>query len=270
MILENTPNILDTRLIVCYHNKMKIRLFSDTHREFGDNWIPVPLPDDKDTVLILAGDIAVLKQVPKFIDTIADQFLAVVYVLGNHDMWKGNIDTVYTRLQAKSPNAYLLQNSTVTIGDVEFVGTTLWTDMYGGDPFIVWQAPKVMVPDYKKIRHGATYSAITPTRLRHENKIASGFLRQTIDANKKQVVVTHHAPTMAANVGDSYAGKSSNAYYYNTTLDDIIPDAGYWFFGHTHHAVDIDCGGTRVKSNPKGYVMEPVKGYDPECVIDIL
>lgn len=246
---------------------MKLRLFSDVHREFGDGWTPIPMPDDKDTVLILAGDIDAGKHVAAFVDSIADQFLAIVYVAGNHEIYKQNIDTIYDKIKATAPNAHLLQNSTVIIGDTEFVGATLWTDFNRGDPLAMWNAKSTM-NDYRYIRHTDSYSKISTGRVLHENHVSAQFLRDTIDPDKKQVVVTHHSPTVAASVGDIYHGSPVSSCYYNTQLDDIIPDAGLWVFGHTHHVVDIDCGGTRVVSNPKGYVGQITKGFSQEGLIE--
>ena len=43
--------------------------------------------------------------------------------------------------------------------------------------------------------------------------------------------------------------------------------AAAWIYGHTHRAADLDVGGTRVISNPRGYPHQPVDGFDPGRVI---
>lgn len=241
---------------------MKVRLYSDAHREFGSNWEPIHLSSDPDTVLVLAGDIDSGKRLASFIDSIAPRFLAVVYVAGNHEMYGRNIDKVYAELQASAPNAYLLQNSSVTIRDVEFLGGTLWTDFDNRDPIALFSAPRVMT-DYRTIKQTDSYSRLTATRILRENDTTVGFLKSAICPSKKQVVVTHHAPSYAV----CTRVDKNNCYYYNSNLDDVIPDAGYWFYGHTHQCIDVDCGGTQVKANCVGYPGEHVPEYKDSEVI---
>lgn len=247
---------------------MLIRLLSDTHREFDRTWTPTHLDTDTDTILVLAGDIDVGKQVPMFVDSIAERFRAVVYVAGNHEMYNGNIEDIYDKLKATAHNAYMLQNDTVTIDDVEFVGATLWTDFNDFNPLAMWDAQNNM-NDFLKIRHTTNYKRITPTRMLFENKASRDFLSETIDPNKKQVVVTHHCPTEAANTGDPYAGGKLSPCFYNTGMDQLVIDAGHWFFGHTHHCVDMDFHGTRIVSNCRGYPGEHPPGFVEEKTIEI-
>src|ERR1035437_1024565 len=81
---------------------MKLRVYSDIHLDHYSSrasskfekafWYPPELPDDKDTTLILAGD---LWMGTKFIEwaglcwigIVAKRFKEVLIVLGNHDYW---------------------------------------------------------------------------------------------------------------------------------------------------------------------------------------
>ena len=71
---------------------MLIRVMSDLHLEFSQGNMHVPeLPDDAKTVLILAGDIGLVKKTHTFIDFITDmsaRFQDVIYVMGNHEHYK--------------------------------------------------------------------------------------------------------------------------------------------------------------------------------------
>lgn len=259
---------------------MKIRFYSDLHIEFqrGDFplvWTPAPMADDKDTVLILAGDIDVGYHAPAYADALGPQFKAVILVLGNHDLWGENIDLFYNKAKAKieNDNVYLLQNDKVTIDDTEFLGTTLWTDINHGDPFDTWNAPNVMRNDFRKIRCGANYGRLRSVTWLAENHTARRFLKENIDGYRKQVVVTHHAPDMACAEGNLCAGNGGDVYYYNTGMQDMICDAGLWIFGHTHHRFDKYLGDTRVVSNPRGYQSRRtnalVDEFDNDGVIEL-
>ncbi len=232
---------------------MKIRLYSDIHNEFrrGNEWYPPVLPDEKSTVLVLAGDVDVGYKLVRFVDVLAERFLAVVYILGNHELYGENIDELGPFRSLKN-NTYFLNNSTVTIEDVEFVGTTLWTDMNGANPLAMLSAPEVM-NDFRKIRQGETYRRFTSDRWIVENQRARKFLADTITMEKKQVVVTHHAPDYLCAEGNPYAGNENDVYYYNGNLHDVIGSTTLWMFGHCHHAFDKYFGDLRIVSNPRGY-----------------
>jgi predicted phosphohydrolase len=219
-------------------------------------WTPAPLEDDLDTVLVLAGDIDVGMYAVEYAIELGPRFKAVIYVAGNHDLWKQNIDFFYDKARlrvADHPNVHILQNDKITIDDVEFLGTTLWTDINNHDPFDTWNAPNVMRPDFRQIRYTKDYKRITPTIWLGENLKARAWLADNIDPDKKQVVVTHHAPDMACAEGNECAGNGGDVYYYNRNMQDMIVDAGFWIFGHTHHRFDKYLGDTRVVSNPYGY-----------------
>jgi predicted phosphohydrolase len=237
---------------------MKLRLFSDLHIECHrgemDVWQPCELPDDKETVLILAGDIDTGMHAIDYCNNLRPRFKAVIYVGGNHDLWKQILDTFYDKArEAAVEGVYVLQNDAVTIDDVEFLGTTLWTDMNRRDPFDTWNAPNVMRPDFKKIRDGGGDKRFLPMTWLAENFTAREFLKKNLTSEKQQVVVTHHAPDFQCAEGNECAGNGGDVYYYNRDMEECIEIADLWLFGHTHHAFDKEVCGTRIISNARGY-----------------
>lgn len=252
---------------------MKLRLFSDIHIEFdrgykNPTWFPIELPEDKDTVLILAGDIEVAKRTRGYVESLADRFKAIVYVLGNHDLYGGNLDKEYVRAASDLDNVHLLQNDFVVIDGVKILGTTLWTDMYRANPLTVWNAKNAIL-DFKKIKTGESYSRFTVARWMYENRKASRFLEEEVDPGC--IVVTHHAPSFVCRDTDFIV--ESNNYYYNMDMEDLISRAGLWLFGHTHEAFDAEICGTRVVSNPRGYSVidggaHLVEEFNPEGLIN--
>ena len=235
---------------------MKLRIFSDLHIEFQrgdmDVWQPSVLPDDREAVLVLAGDIDNGMHAIEYCNNLRPRFKAVIYIAGNHDLWKHSVDTFYTKaLAAAVEGVHVLQNTAVTVDDVEFLGTTLWTDINRRDPFDVWNAPNVMLPDFKKIRDFGGTKRFLPMTWLGENFIAREFLKKNLTSEKKQVVVTHHAPDYQCAEGNKF--DSGDVYYYNRDMEELIELADLWVFGHTHHAFDKEVHGTRVISNARGY-----------------
>src|SRR5690606_11482113 len=112
---------------------MKVLVVSDLHLEFS-------VPDlgpaaRKADAVILAGDIHLGSQA---MDWIVQQFgkRPVLYVPGNHEFYRGEHASVLRNLRAaaaKHGNIHILDQDSVVLGEVEFLGATLWTDfaLYG-------------------------------------------------------------------------------------------------------------------------------------------
>jgi Icc-related predicted phosphoesterase len=122
---------------------VKIALASDVHLEFG----PIELTNDQDAdVLVLAGDICVAQhftdrnptyvkhlagEYREFFDHVCEQFPQVVYILGNHEHYSGDVAHSYNILKYHLDygNLHILEKETWTYQGYTFVGGTLWTDM---------------------------------------------------------------------------------------------------------------------------------------------
>ena len=127
---------------------MKIALASDIHLEFG----PITLNNDENAdVLILAGDICVAahfketgptytkhlaKEYRQFFDHVCKEFPQVIYILGNHESYSGDVAHTYNTLKYNLDysNLHILEKETWTHQGHTFVGGTLWTDMNRLDP----------------------------------------------------------------------------------------------------------------------------------------
>jgi len=127
---------------------MKIALLSDAHLEFQ----PLIINNDEGAdVLILAGDICVAKhfvdgrptymqtlakEYREFFDHVCREFPHIVYILGNHEFYNGDIKHTYNILKEHLDygNLHILEKETWTHMGHTFVGGTLWTDMNRLDP----------------------------------------------------------------------------------------------------------------------------------------
>ena len=127
---------------------MKIALASDIHLEFGGiTFYNIEGAD----VLVLAGDICVAKHFAEagptytkhlakeyraFFDHVCKEFPQVVYILGNHEHYHGNVAHTYNILKEHLDygNLHILEKETWTHQGHTFIGGTLWTDMNRLDP----------------------------------------------------------------------------------------------------------------------------------------
>src|SRR5210317_1391978 len=118
---------------------MKIKLYSDLHIEF-EVFFPPQYKEDKDTILVLAGDICPLERgmAKAFLLMCAEEYKEVIYIPGNHEYYGGNLKQSWLNMKAKieaeSDNVHMLDNETKVIDGVAFIGSTLWADFDKGNP----------------------------------------------------------------------------------------------------------------------------------------
>lgn len=263
---------------------MLIRPFSDIHIEF---WKPhkiqrilgmvvPPLPTDRETVALIAGDLGLAhRQEPwlKALGVLAEQFLAVVYVEGNHFYYHndffGRIHELESEVSLPN-NVYFLENESVEINGVVFIGATLWTDFQGKDFFKMQYARKNM-NDFEVIRKPSGSRLLPEDTVDkfHESKtFIFNALRNA--GGKRTVVVTHHGISPLS-IHERFRGDSLNCAYMTDLSNEIIdygPDL--WVHGHTHNSFDYMLGNTRVVVNPYGYKdVEANPRYNKKLVIEL-
>lgn len=255
---------------------MKAWIISDLHLEFGEAFRSPP-PRDAE-VLICAGDLLTKGVVPS-IEWLAANIapiIPVVFVAGNHEFYRGFVKEGIRdarSLRENYPGVHFLENEEVTIGDVSFVGGTLWTDfrLLGTDPALAMAAAKEGMNDYRKIKYCKQpfrkFQPIHAYRMHHETR-AFFETALTKRATRKTVVVTHHAPSPRS-IPPEYGADQLSACY-ASDLEGLIVETTpvLWIHGHVHQGADYRIGNTRVIANPRGYPGEK-SGFNPYLVIDI-
>lgn len=237
-----------------------IRAYSDIHNEFHPAFLyQIPaLPDDLNTVLVLAGDIDFLKRGVTYANSMAHRFKAIIYVAGNHEYYHakhGKFGSIQSMVTAE--NVHLLNNQSVTIDDTIFIGSTFWTDIPGS--LIIRTSIISGLNDFNRIRwneqHG--YRKFTMDDWMKEHWTSIQYVSTTVanaPRDKKVVVVSHHAPSWKSCVYDHI---EDTAYAYYSSYDPIVMDCDVWIHGHTHDCVDYTLtGGSRtgrVVANCRGY-----------------
>lgn len=266
---------------------MKLRLWSDIHLEFGD--LPfTPREDDKDTVLVIAGDFQKGLNNQYFLEQMIEAFKAVVYVPGNHEYYENTIewlDEEFYTLAEKHPTFHFLQPGVVVIDDVRFIGGTLWTDFNGNDD-VTKLACSWRMNDYNFIKrnvNGYQNMEIDPSFIQEINARHRRFFEAQLQIpfDGKTIVVSHHAPLLMCGEGffhRGYRNEHLTEYAYcNTGLENWFADYDfhYWLHGHIHKWQTHDVCGKQIIARPRGYHnYQPMAGeYDKEhrdaCVLEI-
>ena len=263
---------------------MRFRLMSDLHLEFEDrtlDFTPIPLEDDKNTVLILAGDIALGIDAVGFIQKMCKQFYKVVYCLGNHECYYNEYNKTRASWNDRPEmpgNFILLDDHVAIIDDVRLVGGTLWTDFNGDDYFAKQLAARGM-NDYNcaKVKEqndkGKYYKRkLHPNDTVRAHKqtlfLITETLREPFDG--PTVVVTHHLPHPLCVAQEFRADPLNPAYV--TNLDEVIEanEIAVWVHGHTHTNVDVEVHDTRILCNPRGYTPDDLnEGFDEQLTFEV-
>ena len=270
---------------------MKLYVLSDLHVEFS------PFTPDPDTVkaaevIILAGDICLgVKGIAWARKTLGDK--PVVYVAGNHEFYGWHWDKLLDQLreEARAQDVYYLENESVTINGVRFLGSTLWTDFQFFGMSRRSQAMREVerhLVDYSDIKaetiQPEVVSAIMGTQDgkkwpvrwsrkltaahslgRHQASLAwlkSELFKAGDSGNAANtVVVSHHYPHKNS-TAPRYADDLVTAGYGSHLPLDMITQADLWIHGHTHDSYDYRvCHGdrsVRVVCNPRGYPLSRV------------
>lgn len=284
---------------------MKIRPISDAHLEFvyeasetapihqRTNHIDKILPsmeDDSQTILVVAGDLASAVKIPRivnFFHLVADRFKHIIYVLGNHEHYHGNIHTtenVISDALKDFPNITVVGNKvkTLLMDDVLFVAATLWTD-YGKKTFAVDDIRNSIscgINDHHLIKitqSDGMNRSFHPDdgALLHEDAVID--IDRALESHKgKSIVITHHLPSfkcVSARFTLTESSRKMN-HAFASDLDWLIerhqPDA--WIFGHTHDPFCYKINNTTLVCNPVGYPNENNvfrSKYNPNLVIEL-
>ena len=259
----------------------RLWIFSDLHQDWPDNaWDPAGhAPAGGFDVAVVAGDVHM--PLVRALDWLGDRLpgVPVVYVPGNHDFWWDRGEERYTirdqmergRDRAAALGIHLLMDDASRIGDVRFLGGTLWTDFLFGShsrthAFRTAQGRDGM-NDYRRIRTGPrSRNRIEPGDVLAMHRATRAFLHGGLGNphDGPTVVVTHHAPHP-----DSLADRQGHLVWCDASdLTDLIVDRGpdLWVHGHLHRIHHHRVGRTRIVCNARGHVEERT-GFVPDLVL---
>ena len=231
---------------------MKLLVLSDLHVEFSP-FVPDAGVVAAADVVVLAGDIHAGAQVAAWgRKTFGDK--PVVWVPGNHELYNGHwlrtLDEM--RETALRHDVHFLENDSVMVGGIEFLGTTLWTDFAYFGPYQIRQAineARRYMMDYKSIQGCSPEE----TWDRHRASLAwlERALAQPGEASRR-VVVTHHYPHKNSTARE-YKSDLCTAAFGSQLPAHLFERTGLWIHGHTHSSCAYAVGACQVLCNPRGY-----------------
>lgn len=234
-------------------------------------------------LVVLAGDIDVGDRAVAWADQ-AFPDLPVIYVHGNHEAYGQKIDSLKDRLAAScavTGHIHFLDKRQLVIGNIRFLGATLWTDfqLLGRDSLQeAMQSAAATMNDYRKIRLAkGGYRKIKPLDVAQWHCEERAWLQQRLAEpfSGSTVVVTHMGPS-SQSISEKYKGHPLSAAF-ASDLDLLVPKADLWIHGHIHDSMDYLLGGARVICNPLGYPSKCADGswsaenpaFDPHLVVEI-
>lgn len=231
---------------------MLLQIVSDIHLEFRKEWFPPKIGDS----IALLGDIGYVDcgNYSKLLDYVSANYEHVFLIAGNHEYYNympPHLIYYLTRLVSGYYNVHFLNNSSIVVDGIRFVGTTLWSHI----PYEHGWSVMSGINDYRYII-GSHYEV---TNQWHATAV--NYLKEQLEDKTKTVVLTHHSPLF------EYEGKFS--YAYGTDLSSLFkPWLQLWAHGHTHQFRDEVHNQTRIVSNPLGYPKEAT-GFDSSFVVKI-
>jgi len=262
---------------------MRVQLASDLHLDLLERRWPLEqliAPARGADLLVLAGDI---HRGRRAIELFADWPVPVLYLAGNHEYYDGLWEQLRGDLRraADGTSVHFLDNDAIEVGQLRFLGCTLWTDyrVSGHAQSLAMEAAEEFVLDHRRIRTRSGPLRAAQVLVDHQR--SRQWLGQHLSRayGGRTVVITHHAPHPGS-IHPRYAGDPVNGAFVSD-LTELVVLADVWLHGHVHDSFDYRVGGCRVVSNPRGYaanrneVANPSElvfenpAFNPACVIDI-
>lgn len=236
---------------------MKMGVLSDLHLEGSNMELDNPGWD----CLIIPGDLSADLDLVEYFFAYKAPDIPIVYVMGNHEYEGRSLagtKKIMKQILSSFPNVHLLDNESVIINGVKFIGSTLWSnfELDGIDnksQNMNWARTNVV--DFSAISYDdAGYRRkLTPEQMVKMNEQAQKFLEFELKHNPfdgEKVVVTHFAPHPHS-VAQEHRHKMC-AYWVNN-MEHLMGFSRYWFHGHTHNSFNYEVEGTQVICNARGF-----------------
>ena len=283
---------------------MKFKIFSDLHLEFYntsdvrkikrilENYFPAE-ENDKETILLLAGDIGTYKQwdltYKIAFEIFSKQFKQVFAIPGNHSWYKSDIwgqENEFLKDKKLPKNVIYGDDFSYQIDkDTIIIGCCLWTDMNKENPLFMNYAQGAM-NDYVYIKKPYETNDMSVYQTYHKKTIIA---QDTFDRHikskqfiidklnyaceqgiKNKIILSHHAPSFQS-VDNQFRGDALNPAYCSD-LESIMVDYNVtlWCHGHQHTSNDYMIENTRVIINSFGYHGYEVNPkFNPNLIIEL-
>lgn len=231
--------------------KVLVYGISDLHLEFRRGSEVVFLNDiisrfnlNKTNINIccLVGDIFSFSNPEDHIEHLSifkEAFDEVLYVAGNHEYYcpfeKKHVDVLLEQV-CKASGVHYLNNSSLILHNIRFIGTTLWTNI---------------TPQVFAMMGDSRFMSLYEYMTSHKKSVE--YLSKELEHHHTPtVVLTHHLPSFKL-VHPRFEGHPALRGFVSN-LDFLIQKTDLWICGHTHENVEMyDANGNiQVIANPVG------------------
>jgi predicted phosphodiesterase len=251
---------------------MRIQILSDLHNEFS--YYQIKVADDVD-VLVIAGDVTVARNLGQLKALAQSISQPMMFVAGNHDYYGGDFDLVndyLKKIAANSRSLHFLNNNSVSIENVRFIGCTLWSNFdLAPNPKEYAETIGSRISDFYEISKlsGNRIRKFTPEDCTQLNEESRAFLRNELSTpcDARIVVVTHFMPSPRS-IHPRYQGNVLNPYFCCNCENLMGSQVTLWIHGHTHDSMNYTHNGTRVVANPRGYNDEN-RNFNNQLIIQL-
>lgn len=219
----------------------------------------------------------------------------VLMVPGNHEYYGCQMETELDRMRSAAigTNVHVMDRDVVVLGDVRFLGVTLWTDFalpvssagsMCSDPIKAGAVAAQGMNDFDLIRverdqpqRGTRKLRVGDTVDMHQDARTWLRAQQTTEWSGRTVVITHHGPHPLSS-HPRYAGDWINPAFVNALPERCFDGVDLWIHGHTHDSFDYQVGrpsggSCRVVCNPRGYQRrdgsDENRSFVPSMCVDV-
>ncbi|MBW3019929.1 hypothetical protein KY334_01415 [Candidatus Woesearchaeota archaeon] len=246
------------------------------HLEFSNGIFDLPrLESDKDTILVLSGDIGMFSYPETYIPFLKEcslRFREIIYIDGNHEYYGSDINygLEYGKNEiskANLKNVFLGDNFVHQVDDVYFVCSTLWSSFDNKNPIVMYHYNNC-INDCRKIKNKDKF--LPPIDVYRLFEKSYEFIINELNNIRKNILVTHYGISYKSIHSRFHGDKLNDTFV--SQLDGVISffKPLYAFHGHTHNSFDYSIGNTRVVCNPFGYAgFEFNKRFNSELLINL-
>lgn len=238
---------------------MKLQILSDLHLEFNNYDWNIPILNS--SLVILAGDIGVGIKSPRWaIEQSKKLNKEIILIFGNHSYYNQYYENlkIQTKEMCQGTEVYFLDNNSIIINGIRFLGTTLWSNFRGlGDQYIeeAKQDAARWITDYRLIHYKDRLITPNDTEKFYFEAVDWLYNELAKPFKGKTVLIVHHGPSPKCHNDQRHGLPNPLSTYFWSDLEDlIIPNKiDLVIYGHTHSNLRFQVNGVPVVTNQKGY-----------------
>lgn len=224
---------------------MKIQYLSDLHL-YEEDMEDLDVIEQQGEILVLAGDICDFSKYETLLYSheLFQKYHHVIIVPGNHEYYHSNVVFIQPR-KVQVKNITVLNNDTFQIGNLNFIGTTLWSEINPMDYLII----RTQINDFTYIKglNDETFNQF------HIDSVK--FIKENIREGMINIVVSHHLPSYRI-ISQKFKGNSLNPAFASNCFHKLEKKPQYWIHGHSHEYDYTEMDGCILTRNPIGFYHE--------------